>query len=134
MGSRNSKSVDSIEAKLTEDAKEKYAGVNNFTGVLYKISSSGNVSINANGSTVSSMQEKSKRTSPYNMQREKERKRQQMTRKRNMRQREIVSQNEAAPNDSIQGPPLYTSTPREDGHHAIDYGQHAIEGPNDDQI
>ncbi|KAF1767409.1 hypothetical protein GCK72_007368 [Caenorhabditis remanei] len=129
MGSRNSKSEDSHEAKLAEDGKEKYAGVNNFTGVLYKISSSGNVSINANGSTVSSMQEKSKRTSPYNMEREKERKRQQMTRKRNMRQREIVSQNDAAANDSIQGPPLYTSTQRDDNN-----GQHAIEGPNDDQI
>ncbi|KAF1767476.1 hypothetical protein GCK72_007435 [Caenorhabditis remanei] len=87
MGNRHSKSSDSNEAKLAEDGKEKYAGANNFTGVLYKITSSGNVSINANGSTVSSMQEKSKKT---------------------MRQREIVSQNDAAANNLIQGPPLFT--------------------------
>ncbi|EFO89552.1 hypothetical protein CRE_22627 [Caenorhabditis remanei] len=95
MGSRNSKSADSIEAKLTEDAKEKYTGVNNFTGVLYKITSSGNVSINANGSTVSSMQEP--QASPWSNKR---------------------------------------STPRDDnnGNHAIDYGQHSIERPYNDEI
>ncbi|KAF1767407.1 hypothetical protein GCK72_007366 [Caenorhabditis remanei] len=63
MGSKNSKSEDSNEAKLAEDAKEKYAGVNHFTGVLYRITSSGNVSINANGSTVSSSLEP--QTSPW---------------------------------------------------------------------
>ncbi|EFO89562.1 hypothetical protein CRE_22632 [Caenorhabditis remanei] len=56
MGNRHSKSSDSHEARLAEDAKEK-TGVNNFTGVFYRITSSGNVSINANGSTVSSSKE-----------------------------------------------------------------------------
>ncbi|KAF1767473.1 hypothetical protein GCK72_007432 [Caenorhabditis remanei] len=56
MGNRHSKSSDSHEARLAEDGNEK-TGVNNFTGVFYKIKSSGNVSINANGSTMSSSKE-----------------------------------------------------------------------------
>ncbi|KAF1767399.1 hypothetical protein GCK72_007358 [Caenorhabditis remanei] len=56
MGNRHSKSSDSHEARLAEDGNEK-TDVNNFIGVFYKIKSSGNVSINANGSTVSSSKE-----------------------------------------------------------------------------